>query len=147
MQICSEVTFTADTSLSLCTKIHTCGQGSVIYRFKRKLVPLFVICPEHDERTESLSWGQWVSPSVYGSMEFSSCKPINKQRQNTSMHKLKHVAVLVSDRRLRSSARTRPNTCEGKPLWRSLNFRRMTQRLVSGCSNPHSNVSDETFAH
>lgn len=42
MQIYSEVTFSADTPLSLRTKIRTHAQGSLIYRFTEKHVLPFV---------------------------------------------------------------------------------------------------------
>lgn len=46
MQIYSEVTFSADTSLSLCSKIRIQTQGSLIYTYKQKKP--FAICPERD---------------------------------------------------------------------------------------------------
>lgn len=53
MQIFSEVTFSADTPLSLRTKFRTHAQGSVIYRFTEKHVLPFV---KSSAQCELLTW-------------------------------------------------------------------------------------------
>lgn len=64
MQIFSEVTFSADTPLSLRTRIRTLAQGSLIYRFTNMCCHLLSLVQNVNYWPESLTSSGWVSGSA-----------------------------------------------------------------------------------